>query len=70
MKVEWLVVDSSAVGSLISAESEELRVTSAVFWPMRATFLIGEPLCDLETPSWTLKFLPFVGAPNHHLCLC
>ena len=70
MKMEWLVVNSTVITFLIIAESEEFRVISAVFWPMRATFSIRELLCDLETPSLTLKPLLFVwGQPITYVCV-
>ena len=25
-----------------------------VFWPIQAAFVVGEPLCDVGTPSWAL----------------
>ena len=25
-----------------------------VFWPIQAAFMVGEPLCDVGTPSWAL----------------
>ena len=30
-----------------------------VFWPIQATIMVREPLCDLETPSWGKT--PYLG---------
>ena len=53
MKIEWLIADVTAVGSPTStrAESAVFCVILDVFWPLWATLVAGEPLCDLETPS-------------------
>ena len=51
MKIEWLIADVTAVGSPARAESAIFWVIFDVFWPIWATFVAEEPLCDLETPT-------------------
>ena len=50
MKTEWLTVDVTSVGSTDRVERDILRVL-LVFLPVQATFVVGEPLCDLGIPS-------------------
>ena len=48
MKIEWLRTNVTAVGSPARVASDgDFRV----FWPVEAAFVVGEPICDLETPS-------------------
>ena len=53
MKTEWLVTDVTAVGSPDRAERAILGVILAgrFFLPNQVVFLVGEPLCDVATPS-------------------
>ena len=36
------------------AERENLGMMLDVIWLVQATIVIGEPLCDMQTPSWAL----------------
>ena len=47
MKSEWLVANVLSVGSPDRAERDILGVILGVFWPVQATFVGGEPLCDV-----------------------
>ena len=57
MKREWLVTDATAVESPDRAERANLGVITyilmagSIFWPIQAVSVVGEPLCDVETPS-------------------
>ena len=53
MKIEWLVADVTAVGSLDRAERAILGVilTGCVFSPIQVIFVVGEPLCGVGPPS-------------------
>ena len=52
MKMKLLVTDVTAIGSPGRAERAILRVILAwLFWPIRAAFVVGEPLFDVGTPS-------------------
>ena len=53
MKKEWLVADVTSVGSPDIAERAILwgDFGWALFWPIQAVFVVGEPLCDIGTPS-------------------
>ena len=51
MKTEWLVTNMTAIGFPARAESEFFGVVLDVFWPIRAAFVVGEPLCELEMSS-------------------
>ena len=53
MKIEWLVTDVTAVRSPDRAERAILRATLAgrLFLLIQAVFVVGEPLCDVGTPS-------------------
>ena len=59
MKIEWLVADVTAVGSLDRAERAILRriVASRDFLPIQVLFVVGEPLCGVGTPTTALKTL-------------
>ena len=60
MKLEWLVSNLTAVGFSARAESDFFEVILGVFWPIQAAFVVGQPLCDLQIPSWALK--PYFGS--------
>ena len=53
MKIEWLVADVTAVGSVDIAEHAISGVILAerVFWPIQAVFVVRVPLCNLGPPS-------------------
>ena len=51
MKIEWLVTNETAVGYPDRAERVIFGVILGVFLPIQATFVIGEPLCDVGVPS-------------------
>ena len=51
MKIEWLVTDVKAAGSPARAERAILGMILDVFVTIQAIFVIGEPLCDVGTPS-------------------
>ena len=53
MKIEWLVADVTAVGSIDTAERAILGVfmTGRLSWPIQVIFVAGEPLCGVGTPS-------------------
>ena len=49
--MEWLIANVTAVGSPTRSESAVCCVIFDVFWPIWAALVVGEPLCDTETPS-------------------
>ena len=49
MKTKWLVANVIGVGSRDRAERAVLE--GALFCPIQAVFVVGEPLCDVGTPS-------------------
>ena len=52
MKIEWLVTVVTAVVSLDRGGRAILGVILVWrFWSIQAIFVIGEPLCDVGTPS-------------------
>ena len=52
MKVKWLVANVTAIGSPDIAEHSILgAILAERFCPIQAEFLVGEPLCYVETPS-------------------
>ena len=51
MKTEWLVTNVTAVVSPDRAERAMLGIILGIFWPIQAIFVVGEPLCDVGTPS-------------------
>ena len=53
LKTEWLISDVMAVGSPDRTKRAILGMIFArcFFWSIQATFVVGEPLCDLGTPS-------------------
>ena len=53
MKIEWLVTDVTAVGSLDRAERVILGMDFdyACFWPIQVIFVVREPFCGVGTPS-------------------
>ena len=56
MKIEWLVMDVTAVGPPDRAERVifEVILAERYFWPIQAVFLGRELLCEVGTPSWAL----------------
>ena len=52
MKIEWLVADVTPVGIPDRAENEILGILLDVFWPIQATFVVGEPfVISIGIPS-------------------
>ena len=51
MKTEWLLAKVTPVRPPDRAERGILGMILDVFWPIQATFVTGEPLCDVEIPS-------------------
>ena len=51
MKIELLVDDVTHVGPPDRAEQSILGMILGVFWPIKVVFVIGEPHCDVRTPS-------------------
>ena len=46
-----VITNTAAVGSPSRAESEIFWNSIVFYWKSWVTFVAGEPLCDLETPS-------------------
>ena len=57
MKIEQLSTNVAAIGSPARAKAELFWVILGVFQSIRVAIVVGEPLCDLETPSYGLKAL-------------
>ena len=55
MKMEWLITNILAADCPIRVESEVFWAIFDVFWPSWAAFVVGESLCDLETPCQAKK---------------
>ena len=53
MKIEWLVANATPVGSPDRAGRDTLGTSFNVFWEIRATFVVEDPLCDVGIRSWT-----------------
>ena len=53
MKIEWLVADVTAVGSIETAKRAVLggHFGWECFWPIQDLFVVAEPLCDVGTSS-------------------
>ena len=51
MKIERSVSNVAAVGSSDRAERDILGVILNFFWPIQATVVVREPLCDAGIPS-------------------
>ena len=51
MKIEWLVTGVTPVGSPDGVERSILGVILGNFWPIQATFVVGEPLYDVGIPT-------------------
>ena len=51
MKIEWLVANVTPVESPDRAERDLLGMLLDVFWPIQATVMVGQPLCDIGIPS-------------------
>ena len=47
MKIEWLVTDVTSAESPVRAEPGFFGLILDVFWPIQATFVVGEPFCDV-----------------------
>ena len=54
MKIEGLITNVISIGSPVRAQCENFGMILEHFWPNSATFVVGEPLCDLGIPSWAL----------------
>ena len=56
MKIEWLVADVTAVGSLDRAKCAILGGVCgwACFWPIQVIFVVGELLCGVGIRSRAL----------------
>ena len=54
MKIEWLITNVTAVGSPDRAERAISGMILGIFCLIQATFVVGEPLCDVRAPSWAL----------------
>ena len=52
MKIEWLVANVRAVGSLDTPERVILEGDRGwvFFFPIQVIFVVGEPLCDVGHP--------------------
>ena len=50
MKIEWLATYVTAVGSHDREERDIFGMMLGVFWPIQATFVIGETFCDVGIP--------------------
>ena len=59
MKIEWFITSVTAVESLDRAERAILGgiLVGRFFLPIQAIFVVGEPLCDVGTPSRTVVTL-------------
>ena len=51
MKIGWLFSDVTAAGPPDRAERDIFGMFLGVFWPIQATFVVGEPLSDVGIPS-------------------
>ena len=50
MKIEWLIADVPSVGFPARAERDIFGVILGVFWPIQASFVVGESFCDVGIP--------------------
>ena len=50
MKIEWLIINATAIKSPIRAEHEVLGAMLDIFWTIQAAFGVREPFCDMEIP--------------------
>ena len=52
MKIEWLVADVTAVGSLDTPKCAVLGGDRdwVCFWPIKVIFVVREPLCGVGPP--------------------
>ena len=55
MKIEWLVTDVTVVGSSARARHDMFSDDFGFFWTIQATFVVGEPLCDVGNPCLGLS---------------
>ena len=51
------MANMTAVGFPPEQKVKVLELFSLFCCPIQAAFMVGEPLCDLETTSWTLEAL-------------
>ena len=51
MKIKGVAANETFVGSLDRVEPDILWMILGVFWPIQATFVAGESLCDVRIPS-------------------
>ena len=51
MNIEWSVADVIPVRFTARAKRDILGMILDVFWPIKAAFVVGEPLCDVAIPS-------------------
>ena len=54
MKTEWLIANETSLESPARADNVIFGAILDAFWPNQAVFVVGEPLCNLENPSWDL----------------
>ena len=56
MKIKWLVADVTAVGTPLYIGTCYFGDDFgwALFWPIQAVFVVGEPFCDVGTASRAL----------------
>ena len=47
MKKEWLVANITPVGSPDRVKRDISGIVFGIFWQALATFVVGEPLCDV-----------------------
>ena len=55
---EWLAADVTPVGSPAKDERDILGMILDVVWPIQASFVVGEPLCDIEISPCSRITLP------------
>ena len=48
--MEWLVTNATSMESAARAKRAILGIILAIFWPIQAAFMVGEPLCDVRIP--------------------
>ena len=52
LKIDWLVTNVTPVGCPDRGERAKLGMIMRVFWSIQATFVVGEPLCDVGVPPF------------------
>ena len=50
MKMTWLVTNVTPIRSPNRAECDILGMVLDLIWSIQATFVVGEPLCDVGGP--------------------